>query len=305
MGNPNSTESRLECMSLIKQTTEITKPSDINHEISKAMTGGKRVGAYLISEVHVDALGNAAGLPVRGTRKAAMEGYDPANAGMLIVALYNGSLSIINGFVRRASAKAAGYTHVLCGIVTGLNPQDMARMRLELNDNLPARTRFALAVKAGHGLETSIEEALELNGMSAFVSSRTIPNQPVEKFIMVNGTGELISIMKDNAAGGDCLADIIRFLNDTGWKGLPDGTSVTVLKGLHLAWVSINSQGLLKNGWPALIASMQNEMPRHLLFTARKRAMELPNHTAAEHAAEMFVKIMLNAQYGTRAFQEP
>lgn len=297
--------SRFDCLSLMKSGKGLATQSEIVSETGRAITGGSKTGAYLLSEVHVDALKNEAGLPVRASRTKIIESYDPDMAGVVVATLRTGSLQVIDGFRRIASARAAGYAHVLCGILQGIPDKDVARMRLAMNANtgLPARTRFALAVQASHAPETTIEGMLLLSGMSAAgASSMRHGTEPARNLAPVAGTGELLSVMADPAAGEPCLDGIIGFLNDTGWKALPMGTSSNVLKGLHLAWVSVNAQGLLDKGWPALMRSMRNEMPKHALFTARKRAMELPCHTVAEHLAETFVKIMLNAQYGKGAF---
>lgn len=299
--------SRLDCLSLMKSGKGLETPSAISTETARAITGGAKTGAYMVSEVHVDALKNEAGLPVRAPRTKIIENYDPNMAGIVVASLHTGSLQVIDGFRRIASARAAGYSHVLCGILQGIPDAQMARMRLAMNANtgLPARTKFALAVIASRAPETAIEGTLLLNGMSAAGTFSTRHGtEPEQKLVQVAGTGELLSIMADPAAGKPCLDGIVEFLNGTGWKALPMGTSSNVMKGLRLAWVSINAQGLLDRGWPALIKSMRNEMPKHALFTARKHAMELPGHTVAERLAEVFVKIMLNAQYGKGAFDE-
>lgn len=292
MGNPNLTESRLDCLSLMKNgLNEPASTTDIRVETSGAIERGKRIGAYSVSEISIKALGNSAELTV-GKKRLISQPYDPVRAGMLIVCLYNGRITVIDGFKRIAAAKASGYTHMLCGMLHGLNVKEMAAMRLALNPGLSAKDKFALAIQAEYPVETAVEDVLRMHGMSGAYVTGTIS---------VTGIRELVDIMKNECEGGKCVSDIIQFLDKTGWKGLPNGTSMTVLKALRMAWSSINSQNLLGNGWPALIKVMQDEMPKHLLFTARRNAMEQAGCTISESAAKTFIKIMLNAQYGTDA----
>lgn len=301
MENPKP--SRLEFRSLMSDTRTILKtPAEKSLEVSRAIKEGTNTGAYMISEVHIDALGNAARLPIRGKKRRLLStDYDPAKAGLVIVCLYNGQLSVIDGFLRIASAKASGYSYILCGILHGLDTKEMAKLRLDMNSatSLPAKTRFQLAAIAGYETELFIENMLRWADMSVYDASDT--DYP-HNYIPVTATNEFITLMKDPGAGKDCLSHIIDFLTDTGWKSLPGGTSPAVIKALYLAYISTKANKLLEKGWPALIKTMRSEMPKHLSFEARTAQLKRPEKTVAECMAAIFIKIILNVHYGKNAF---